>query len=416
MPVEKNVFKKNDWLLGIEVKVPAEDFKKEEEEQLKIYQQETIIPGFRKGKAPKEIIRRRFKKSIETDVIEKLVNEVYKETINENNYKPISMAKLTHWNILDNKELRFGIEVEIEPEFKLSNYKGLKVSKEIRFDMEKEMQERLTKLREAHSIYRTVEKAANRGDFLRVDYSVYDANGKKISKTKNVLIECGASDNFSEINQALEGSKKGDVKTVTISYPEDYPDAKLKGKKFEYKFFIHEVKQRELPEVNDEFAKDVGFENLESLKKKIEEGIHKDVEIAIEKNIENQIIEQLVNTNEFEPPPTLVNEMYEWMLRKHSLSHSPETEKELMPQAKDSVKLQLIIKKIAQKEGIEVSDKEIEDEIERRVKTYKIELSKAKNLWRKDWIKETLIMEKTMKFLKENSNITGGTIVSPYSS
>ena len=413
--MEYTIVKKNEWLVAIESKVLPEEFTRKEKEITQRYRRYATLPGFRKGKAPLEMVKKRFEKEIEGDVVEAFANEVYRKALKENSYKPLSFAKISYWNILENKELRFEIEVEVEPEFELPEYKNIKVSKELKVNREEEIEKRLKAIAERNAIFVKSEKAAERGDYILVDYSVYDEGGKKISKHENVLVECGDPENFPEINAVLEGARAKDVKICEITYPDEYPDKSLVAKKFQYKFFIKEVKEKRVPPIDDELAKEAGFENLEALKRNIEEEISKEIEEIIEKNIENQIIVYLLENTKFNPPPSLVEEEYQALLLRYGLSDSTEVKKKLMPRAANTVKIRFILKKIAEKEGIETSEEEIEKEIEKRAEKHGIEKERARMLWRKEPVKEDVINKKVLEFLKKHAIVEGGIIVHPNS-
>ncbi len=413
--MEYTLMKKSEWLIGIEAKINGEEVLKREEEIAKKYKRHAEIPGFRKGKAPLEMVRKKFEKDIEADVVESFANEVYKRFLSEDKYKPVSPAKISYWNFLENRELRFEIEVEVEPELQLPEYKNIKVSKELKFKMEEEIEKRLKTLAEKNATFVKSNKPAQKGDYLLVDYSVYDSKGRKISKQENVLVECGDPENFVEINQVLEGAKSGEIKLCEIEYPEDYPDVSLRNKKFQYKFFIKEVKEKRIPKIDDELANTVGYENLQALKKAIEEEIHKEKEAIIERNIEEQIINHLLQNTHVSLPPSEVEEEYRYLLLKYGLQDTEEIRKKLIQRAEDTVKIRLILKKIAEKEKITASEEEIEKEIEKKAKQHGVSVERAKTLWRKDSIKEEIIAKKVIEFLKQNAIVEGGIVVYPNS-
>lgn len=405
--METNVVHKNDWLLAIEGKVPSEEVRKEREKLVKRFARKVKIQGFRPGKAPLAMVEARYDEEIRTELVEDFASEAYSQALKEKDIKPLTQARLTHWNYIQDDELRFEVEAEVLPSFDVKGYNQLKLEPVTAPAREELIERRLESLRQRAARLEPVERQAVNGDFLRCDYTVSKA-GMKDEKHTNVLILLGDKENFPEINSALEGKKSQETVEVEIELNE----GENKKSKARFHFTIHEVKERKLPDADDNFAKDMGFENMQAFRAKLDEDAGVEAETIVKEKREDQIFKQLIESNPFEPPPTLVNEQTRYLAKRLRLDETPEVLKELEPKAQEHVRLDLIMEAIADKENVEVSDKELEKWYEDRAKGFNIPLTQAKQLWKKQRARDEARRRKTIDFLLERA-AQGGRIVYP---
>lgn len=400
---------KADWLLAVEGKVPGEEVRAEREKLIRHFAKRVKLAGFRPGKAPASMVWERYAEDINTELVEEFATRAYRQALDDKKIHPLSQGRLTHWNFIEADELRFEVEAEIIPEIEVRGYRQLKLEAVPRPSNEELLEGRLEAMRERAARTEPVERAAGDGDYVRCDYSVY-RDGRKTEKQTGVLIKVGDKENFPEINSALEGKKAGEVARASVTYPQDAGE--LAGSQATFKFYVHEVKERRVPELTDEFAKEMGFENLEKMRARLVEVAGEDAARMLRERQEDQIFKQLLELHPFDAPPSLVHERTHYLMRRLGLPDTPEAHEQVEPKAAEHVKLDFILEKIAEKEEITVSDEELEAWFEERARSVGVPLIQAKALWRKDAALEEAKRRKTIDFLL-GETAKGGLVVYP---
>ncbi|MBN2379132.1 trigger factor [candidate division WOR-3 bacterium] len=407
--METNVVHKSDWLLAIEGKVEPDEVKKEREKLLRRFAKKVKVQGFRQGKAPLTMIASRYEEEIRTELVEEFASRAFRKALDDEKIRPITRGKLSYWNFIEADELRFEVEVEVLPEIDVHGYRKIKLEPVPPPSSEELVEKRLENLRQRSARVEPVERESREGDYLRCDYSVY-RDGVKRDRQKGVLIQLGDPENFPEINQALTGKRVGDIAQAEITYPEDAGN--MAGKKATYKFFVHEVKEKKVPETDDEFAKELGFKTLDEMRSKLAQDAGKEAERITQDKREDQIFAQLLEQHPFDSPPVLVEERTLYLLRRLRLPDTPETRERLTPKAEEHVKLDLILEAIAEKEEIAVSEEELDAWFRERAGDIGAPVTQARSLWRPERAREEARRRKTIDFLLECA-AQGGLIVYP---
>jgi len=225
-----------------------------------------------------------------------------------------------------------------------------------------------------------------------------------------VLVKIGDRENLSQINAALMGKKAHEIAEAVVKYPDDAGE--LAGKEATFKFFIHEIKERRLPEIDDEFAKETGFETLEAMRSKLASDATEETERIMKERREDQIFKQLLELHPFDPPPVLVAERTRYLLARLRIPDTPEARQEVESKAAEHVRLDIILDAIAEKEEISISDEEFEAWFAERAKQMEIPLPQAQALWRRELAIEEARRRKIIDFLLEQV-AEGGLIVYP---
>lgn len=353
------------WLKEIEVLVEAERVKSKIDEITSSYANKAKIPGFRTGKIPRPILLRRYGSSFESLALDEIFDEVYKNIIKEYKLQPITQAKITDYTLADDKSLKFEISFEVIPEFELKNYVGLKLKKQEPTGFDEEFERRVKALQERCSTFTTLNRAAENNDFLLTDYEILENDKPAAKKQNGIMIQLGSEKNHPQINQALLGAKAGDEKSVSITFPKDFEDAEFANRTLQYKFFIRDVKQRNLPEIDDNLASALGFKNLDELRRQINDEIIQDRVRLIEEDLKHQIYHNLVTEHNFEPPNAFIESTYKEVLNEYNLKDTPETKEKLQNVVTERAKFDIIIYRIAKKEEIMPKPEDIEKELDR---------------------------------------------------
>jgi trigger factor len=385
------------------------------------------IPGFRQGRIPRHIIEQRVGRDyLYQEAMEELVSRGYLHALHEHKLHPVADPELEIKEKLEEeKEFVFKAKVEVLPEVKLGEYKGLQVKKATVSITDEQVEEEIQRLQQQYAELVSVEKEQpEKGDFVLIDFDGY-IDGKPFpgGAAQGFLVEIGAGRFFPEFEKELPKMKVGEEKEIKVDFPEDARED-LAGKKGVFKVKLQEIKVRELPAVDDEFAKSLGLgENVTELREAIRKGLHTQAELAAEREFQRAVVEQVVAGSEVAVGETLLQREVGHLLHdfEHELAHQgikleqyleevkkskEEFEKELRPTAEKRIKTDLVLFSIADKEGITVT----EEEINRRKEFYQPHLEKVAKRDRQrqeelltDGIRSNLLKEKTIRFLVEKA-------------
>jgi trigger factor len=387
------------------------------------------IPGFRKGRVPKNILNLHLGKEYFYDkTAEKLIPECYLEAINKNNIQPIDQPEIKVIQIEEDKPLIFEATVQVRPEVKLGSFDKITIQKEdvkvTNTDINNEIrriQENLAKLKIVKG------RQAKEGDFLVVD-SIGYIEGKVVdgSKVEKQIIQLGKN-TPSEFNKKLIGCSAGDEKEIKVLIPKDIKDKKIAGKEMTYKVKIIEIKEKELPELNVDFVKTVGnYTNLDDFREDIKNKLEKQLKTLNENNYESKLLEKVTDICETKVPKILIERELEYMMKsleddlkskdlslqdyyKRIKTDEEKVKKEYEIVAEKRIKQELVLDKISQVENIQVTEKEVMDKIEIIAKELKQDALKVEATFKKnnnlDGIKESIKREKIIDLLNKKVNL-----------
>ncbi|PYX25024.1 MAG: trigger factor [Acidobacteria bacterium] len=408
----------------IAVEVPAQEVQRETEALIQKYQKLARLPGFRKGHVPASIIRQRFSEDIKTEVVEALVPRYFRQEAEKQGLVPVSQPRVTDLHIHDGEPLRFKASFEILPEIKVEGYKDLRADKPVIEVTDEEVQQALNHLQEQQATFDAIEgRTLADGDFAQVslDGRPKDGEGQPVHMD-DVLVEIGGKNTMPEFTEHLRGASAGDEKTFEVKYPEDSNDQRLRGKTFDYTVKVLSLKKKNLPELNDAFAKEMGdFTGIEDVKKRVRENMEAEKKHTAEHEAKDKLVAELVKRNDFEVPEAMVDRQIDVRLERGlralaSQGMRAEDMKKMdlnrlrsgqRDQAVQEVKASLLLDRIADLEKVEVSDEEIDHEIEAlALQTKQTSEAVRARLTRDgalDRIRNRIRNEKTLNFLYHQS-------------
>jgi len=408
----------------IAVEVPAQEVQRETEALIQKYQKLARLPGFRKGHVPASIIRQRFSEDIKTEVVEALVPRYFRQEAEKQGLVPVSQPRVTDLHIHDGEPLRFKASFEILPEIKVEGYKDLRADKPVIEVTDEEVQQALNHLQEQHATFDAIEgRTLADGDFAQVslDGRPKDGEGQPVHMD-DILVEIGGKNTMPEFTEHLRGASAGDEKTFEVRYPEDSNDQRLRGKTFDYTVKVLSLKKKSLPELNDAFAKELGdFTGIDDVKKRVRENIEAEKKHTAEHEAKDKLVAELVKRNDFEVPEAMVDRQIDVRLERGlralaSQGMRAEDMKKMdlnrlrsgqRDQAVQEVKASLLLDRIADLEKLEVSDEEIDHEIEAlALQTKQTSEAVRARLTRDgalDRIRNRIRNEKTLNFLYHQS-------------
>ena len=342
-------------------------------------QKKAKLPGFRRGKVPLDILKTYFARSLKADALDRLIPDAYQEVLKENDFVPCSQPKIEEVKYKDNKPLSFKATVEIKPKITLKKYKGLKAKKIIKIVTEKDVNRALEKLQHRHAEFIAAEdRPAKKGDWVIIDFvGSIEEKPFKDNEAKNFSLEIGSKTLVGDFEDQLIGLKRGEGKEIKVRFPRDYHNEELAGKEVLFKVNLKEIKKKKLPELNDEFAKDLKFNNLEELKKRIKEDLEKYETEHSENLLRTNLMDWLIKKTSFSLPGAMVERELEVMIEdaltrmrysgldpKRIGIEEAKLKEKYRPSAERKVKSTLILEEIAKQVNIKVNEQEIEKRIE----------------------------------------------------
>jgi trigger factor len=385
---------KKDIKREISVEIPAAEVVRETERQIQRYQKSARLPGFRAGHVPPSIIKQRFGEGLKNDVAEALIPKYFHREAEKQGLIPVSQPRVTDLHMHDGEPLTFKASFEVLPEIKVEGYKELRADKPEISVSDEDVDQALNSVREQHATYTTVEdRPLAEGDFAQASMDGKPKDGKDVAEAKanpvhmdDVLIEIGGKNTVPEFSQNLTGASAGDERIFDVSYAEDLSDKRLAGKTFVYTVKINGIKQKSMPELNDDFAKELGeFTSLDQVRKQIRENMEAEKRHTAEREAKDKLVAELVKRNDFEVPESLVDRQIDLRLERglRALAAQgmkmedlkkmdlPRLRAGQREQAVQDVKSSLLLERVADLEKIQVSDEEVNQELEALAKQSK---------------------------------------------
>jgi len=408
----------------LELEISADEVSKAMERVAKEFARLARVPGFRPGKAPIPLIKKRFAEDIKGEVLQTLVPQRVEKAVAEQKLTPVSQPQVDKVEYNEGQPVKFRASFEVLPEFALGNYKNLEIEMPEMQITDERVAETLAEMQQRAATFTPVEgRAAQNDDFVQVKLHGTPEGGGDPLQADSVLCHVGAEETMEPFNENLRGANAGDHKNFDVEYPADYPDAKLSGKKFHYSVDVLGVKTKTLPEINDEFAKDVSdAASLEELKTKIRESLeherdHRQKELQREK-----VLAELVKLHAFPVPDSLVEHQMDVRLERVVRSLAQQgvdpravnvdwvsLRRRQEERARDDVKAELVVDRIATEEQIDVTEEELQHELEHvashggeSAEAIRARLTKQGAL---DRMKAKLRSDKTVDWLAQNARV-----------
>ena len=345
------------------------------------------VKGFRKGKVPRHVVESMYGKEVDQETASNLVSETLSEALAQRSLLPVTRPDITEMGeVKTGEDFAYSAEFEVVPDFELSDYSSIPVKKTVRQVTEEDIDAEVQKLRERSAQSRLIEedRPAKEGDYVFVDYSGKFEDGETIDdlNRQNVRFLLGEEQFAPEFEENLLGKKAGEEAQFSVSYPEDFLISEAAGKTVSFTVKINEIHDRILPEADDDFAKDFDVEGISELQKAIKEQLehlHEDEQLS---SMREQIVDDLLSKNQFDVPPSLL-EKEEESLKARFLSDmqrggvtEPEIGEDVAPKftekAAESVRTSIILGRIAQKENVRVTRKQLNEHIDRLAASYNL--------------------------------------------
>lgn len=418
--VDKNV-------VSFEFSVSGEDFEKAIEKAYKKNVGKINIQGFRRGKAPRQIIEKYYGAEIfYEDAVNIVLPDAYDKAVEENNIYPVDQPEIDiKGEISKETGVTFTAKVTVKPEFELGTYKGVKADKVSHRTLKKDIDAEIEKMRERNSRMVPVEdRAVQKDDIANIDFEGFsDGVAFPGGKGEGFDLTIGSGQFIPGFEEQLIGANIGDELDVNVTFPEEYHAEDLAGKPAVFKVKVNSIKVKELPELDDEFAKDVSeFDTLEDLKKDVKEKLSAAGKEKAKHETEENVIKAVCDATEIDIPEAMINSQIDKMIRDFDMQlryqglnieqyaqytgATIDTLKEQFREdAAKNVKTSLILEKVCEVEGIKATDKEVEKEYADMAEKNSMKLEDIKKYVAENDIKDRIKAEKTIKFLVDNADL-----------
>ena len=384
------------------------------------------LPGFRKGKAPRKMLEQYYGESL---FFEDAVNDLYRDAVNtaveDSKLDVVVVGKVDVTDIGKAQGVTLTVEAVTKPEVTLEDYKGIEIHKEPVVVSEGDIDQEIERVRERNSRTVTVEdRAAQDGDITEIDFEGFvDGVAFEGGKGENFQLTLGSGQFIPGFEEKIIGHKTGEEFDIDVTFPEDYSAEELKGKAAVFKIKLHEIKEKQLPAVDDEFVKDVSeFDTLAEYREDLKKSLLKKLDEAADRDVENQLAEAVIAKVQAEIPTEMVENEIDEMINSFAyqlqsqglkletyLQYTGMTTEDLRKQyeerAAQQLKLRLGLEKIAAQEGIEPTQEEIDAELQTMADQYGMPVDTVKNVVREEDLKQDIRNRKAVDFVKENAKI-----------
>jgi trigger factor len=408
----------------LDLEIPADQVAKKMETIAKELSRIARVPGFRPGKAPVALIRKRFAEDIKGEMVQSLVPERVEQAVNEQKLTPVSQPQVEKLDFAEGQPLKFRAVFEVLPEFELGDYKNLQIDMPAMEITDEDVAKTLQEMRERAATFAPVDgRPVENGDYVQLKLMGTPSGGGDPLQADSVMCHIGAEETMEPFNENLRGANVGDHKNFDVAYPADYPDAKLSGKTYHYDVGVLGIKTKKLPDLNDEFAKDVSdATTLEELKGKVRESLNAARDQKHKELLREKVLEALVKGHDFPVPESMVERQMDVRLERvvRSLANQGvdpravnidwvSLRRRQQERATDDVKAELIIDRIATAENIDPTEEEVDHELTHlashsgeSAEALRARLTKQGAL---DRMKAKLRSDKTLDWLAQNSTI-----------
>ena len=410
-----------DCKRSLEIEIPLEEVERARERVTSSLKQRVRLPGFRPGKAPTNLIQSRFESEIRSEVLEVLLPQAFRDKVQAQGLKVVGTPDVSDLKFEAGQPIRFKAEFEIAPDVELGEYRGLPVKYQEPTVTDEDLDKRLESMREGKADYVNLDpRPIENGDYVLVHLKTLAGVGEAIDQ--DIQIQVGAEETLPGFNAALLGASPDETKEIEITYPEDYGGNKLAGKTVRFELTPKTLRKKELPALDDEFAKDLGdYQNFDELKEAVRKTIFHEKQYVAQQEAKEELIDRLVEAHSFPIPEAYVDRQIENQVRAQlreiagqgvdpstlQLDWAKIKEKQ-RDKALRNVKASLLMEKISEREGIKATQDEVDREVQRIARQDREAVAVTRAKLEKDGATDRIAShiqtQKTLQFLFDQSN------------
>ena len=422
----KNTEKQEHSVVALTIEITKAEFEAAKDKAFKKTGKNITVPGFRKGKAPRKMIEKLYGEGV---FFEEAFNIIYPDAmemvVEKSGIKPVGRADVDLGDPAEEGGLTIIAKVPVEPEVELGEYKGIEVEKETVKVLQADVKAELNRMAQRNARTETVERKAKKNDTVDIDFEGFvDGVPFEGGKAEHHELTLGSGAFIPGFEDQLIGCKAGDEKDVVVTFPEEYHAKELAGKEATFKCKVHKVEETILPEIDDEFAKDVSdtCETLDDLKKEITERLKAERQEAADNAFEEKVLDAVIDGMKADIPAAMIDSQVDTIVQDFGYrlqmqgmgleQYLKMTGTEMgaframfKDQAERQVKTRLALQKVVELEGITVSDKELEEEYAKMAEQYKMEVEKVKAIVSKEALEGDLKISNALEFIKKNAKV-----------
>lgn len=422
----KNTEKQEHSVVALTIEITKAEFEAAKDKAFKKTGKNITVPGFRKGKAPRKMIEKLYGEGV---FFEEAFNIIYPDAmemaVEKSGIKPVGRADVDLGDPAEEGGLTIIAKVPVEPEVELGEYKGIEVEKETVKVLQADVKAELNRMAQRNARTETVERKAKKNDTVDIDFEGFvDGVPFEGGKAEHHELTLGSGAFIPGFEDQLIGCKAGDEKDVVVTFPEEYHAKELAGKEATFKCKVHKVEETILPEIDDEFAKDVSdtCETLDDLKKEITERLKAERQEAADNAFEEKVLDAVIDGMKADIPAAMIDAQVDTIVQdfvyrlqmqgmgleqylKMTGTEMGAFRAMFQSQAERQVKTRLALQKVVELEGITVSDKELEEEYAKMAEQYKMEVEKVKAIVSKEALEGDLKISNALEFIKKNAKV-----------
>jgi trigger factor len=349
----------------VQVSVPAEAVKDAEEKAARRYASTVRLPGFRPGKAPATVVRKKFGEAIRQEALEALVREAYEEFVEKESIKVAAQPHVHDLKFEEGKPLTFELHLEVRPTIELARTNGFRIERPAAKVTEEQLSQQLEQIRDEKATWTPVSDKPTPGDMVNVQISTSTA-GSETGEGKSYPIVLGAGQAIPGIEELIMSAAPGDTVERPVKWPDDFPDESQRGQTKTVRITLNEVKRKSAPALDDAFAREVGdFESLDALKTTVRSDMERHAQHEIEAGVRQQLIDQIISANAFDVPKSWVQQFVENYAEAYQVPKDQREQfaGEFRSMAERQIRRDLVIETIAEKEGLAATEKELDARI-----------------------------------------------------
>ena len=404
----------------ISIEIPADEAEKEYQRTLQGYAQRAKIKGFRPGKVPQDVVKRMYHEDIRESVINSLVPKAVNDELRSYNLNPAGTPVVTELDYEEGQSIKLKAEFEVWPEIELPDYTQVKVKRKKASISQKEVEESLADIQTRSAQYLPVEgRGVSDGDYVVAEIKGQDVKTKRYLPTEKAVVLVNHPDNEKALNDNLIGLKINEEARFSVDYEPGHKNKKLAGKTIDYVVKVISIKEKTLPDINDDFAKDLGeFDDLKSLKDRIKKELKENKQEINKRELADEVVRKIVERTKFDLPESVVEQETTAVIRRQMASApqqdiKPEDLEAMREEAQETavrtIKNHLILNKIAEKEKLSVSEKDFQEEMNRLAQVNNVPVAQViesiNREGRKDELMGNLLLRRTVDFLVDKAII-----------
>ena len=421
------VSESDTWRRTLEVEVPDDDVRRRLESAYKNYSKSLNLPGFRKGKIPVNLVKKRFGKAIQGEVLQEVIQEYYREASRSEGLTPISEATIENVNYEEGQPLKFTASVDVKPEIVVQDYRGMKTTRPVFEVADADVEEQLQRVREQYATEQEVDRPAELGDVIVADLQELDENGLPIigRKQEERPFHIGGRNADHDLDNQLVGISTGETRQVRLTHTgETEHEAHAEGaqhqegREIRMMFSAREIRERTLPEPDDEFARDQGqFESLDEFKAQIRTDLRAQADFASRRYLESHIVDELIRKNAFDLPETMIENALDTLVENHKKEHEGHDhdidEEAFRRESREGtirgLKRHLLLEAIQKQEDLVVEAADVDRQLDVMSRQYNTEREQLRQILKRsdqiERIESNLLTEKTFNFLIEHAEV-----------